>query len=59
MENLKTRELANFHYISLTDKGNVRENNEDYLGYFDTVNGHVFFLLCGVIYPEVQLLYLQ
>ena len=29
----KTRELANFHYISLTDQGCVRENNEDYLGY--------------------------
>ena len=47
MENLKTRELANFHYISLTDKGNVRENNEDYLGYFDTVNGHVFVVCDG------------
>ncbi|MBQ3657253.1 MAG: Stp1/IreP family PP2C-type Ser/Thr phosphatase [Bacteroidales bacterium] len=47
MENLKTRELANFHYISLTDTGNVRENNEDYLGYFDTVNGHVFVVCDG------------
>ena len=47
MENLKTRELANFHYISLTDIGNHRKNNEDYLGYFDTVNGHVFVVCDG------------
>ncbi|MBQ5403191.1 MAG: protein phosphatase 2C domain-containing protein [Bacteroidales bacterium] len=43
----KTRELANFHYISLTDQGCVRENNEDYLGYFDTINGHVFVVCDG------------
>ena len=47
MESTKTRELANFHYISLTDKGNLRENNEDYFGYFDTVNGHVFVVCDG------------
>ena len=47
METSKTKELANFHYISLTDKGNARENNEDYLGYFDTVNGHIFVVCDG------------
>lgn len=47
METSKTRELTNFHYISLTDVGCRRENNEDYLGYFDTVNGHVFVVCDG------------
>ena len=44
----ETKELTNFHYISLTDKGCVRANNEDYLGYFDTLNGHVFVVCDGV-----------
>lgn len=44
----ETKELTNFHYISLTDKGCVRTNNEDYLGYFDTLNGHVFVVCDGV-----------
>jgi serine/threonine protein phosphatase PrpC len=47
METSKTKELTNFHYISLTDTGNVRENNEDYLGYFDTINGHIFVVCDG------------
>ena len=44
----QTKELANFYYISLTDKGMVRSRNEDYLGYFDTVNGHVFVVCDGI-----------
>ncbi len=44
----ETKELTNFHYISLTDKGCVRTNNEDYLGYFDTLNGHVFVVCDGI-----------
>ncbi|MCQ2975360.1 MAG: protein phosphatase 2C domain-containing protein [Bacteroidales bacterium] len=44
----ETRELTNFHYISLTNKGPKRTNNEDYLGYFDTINGHVFVVCDGI-----------
>ena len=44
----ETKELTNFHYINLTDKGCVRTNNEDYLGYFDTLNGHVFVVCDGI-----------
>ena len=44
----ETKELTNFHYINLTDKGRVRTNNEDYLGYFDTLNGHVFVVCDGI-----------
>ena len=44
----ETKELANFYYISLTDKGMVRSRNEDYLGYFDTVNGHIFVVCDGI-----------
>ncbi len=47
METAKTRELTNFHYISLTDVGRRRQNNEDSAGYFDTPNGHVFVVCDG------------
>jgi len=47
METAKTRELTNFHYISLTDVGRQRSNNEDSSGYFDTPNGHVFVVCDG------------
>lgn len=47
METQKTRELTNFHYISLTDVGRRRQNNEDSSGYFDTPNGHVFVVCDG------------
>lgn len=44
----KTKELKNFEYISLTDKGKLRQKNEDHLGYFDTLNGHVFVVCDGI-----------
>ena len=44
----ETKELTNFHYTNITDKGCVRTNNEDYLGYFDTLNGHVFVVCDGI-----------
>lgn len=47
METSKTKELSNFHYISLSDVGARRTNNEDCHGYFDTVNGHVFAVCDG------------
>ncbi len=47
METPKTKELTNFHYISLTDVGRRRSNNEDSSGYFDTPNGHVFVVCDG------------
>lgn len=47
METPKTKELTNFHYISLTDVGHRRSNNEDSSGYFDTPNGHVFVVCDG------------
>ena len=47
METPKTKELTNFHYISLTDVGRHRTNNEDSSGYFDTPNGHVFVVCDG------------
>lgn len=44
----KTVSLRNFHFISLTDKGLERAKNEDYLAYFDTLNGHVFVVCDGM-----------
>lgn len=44
----KTVSLRNFHFISLTDKGVERAKNEDYLAYFDTLNGHVFVVCDGM-----------
>jgi len=45
---VRTRVLRNFDYINLTDKGRVRERNEDSLSYFDTINGHVFVVCDGM-----------
>ena len=47
METPKTKELTNFLYTSHTDKGCLRTNNEDSLGYVDSVNGHVFVVCDG------------
>jgi serine/threonine protein phosphatase PrpC len=44
----RTVVLRNFEYTSLTDRGRVRERNEDYLSYFDTINGHVFVVCDGM-----------
>ncbi|MBN1252773.1 MAG: Stp1/IreP family PP2C-type Ser/Thr phosphatase [Bacteroidales bacterium] len=44
----KTVSLKNFDFANLTDKGLLREKNEDFLAYFDTLNGHVFVLCDGM-----------
>jgi len=43
-----TVELKNFEYSAKNNVGLVRKTNEDYYGYFDTINGHVFVLCDGM-----------
>lgn len=43
-----TRKLKNFEFGNATDVGRVREQNEDYLGYFECINGHVFVVCDGM-----------
>ncbi|GAB4127977.1 MAG: hypothetical protein OHK0045_16660 [Raineya sp.] len=43
-----TQELKNFEFGNVTDTGCVRPNNEDYLGYFQTPNGHLFVVCDGM-----------
>jgi PPM family protein phosphatase len=43
-----TRKLKNFEFGNATDVGRVREQNEDYMGYFETINGHVFVVCDGM-----------
>jgi serine/threonine protein phosphatase PrpC/LysM repeat protein len=38
----------NFEFGNHTDVGRVRQANEDYLGYFNTLNGHVFVVCDGM-----------
>lgn len=45
---MRTVSLKNFDFASQTDKGKVRERNEDFLAYFDTINGHVFVVCDGM-----------
>lgn len=45
---MRTICLKNFDFASRTHKGLVREVNEDFLAYFDTINGHVFVLCDGM-----------
>ncbi len=40
--------LKNFDFASHTDKGKVRPRNEDFLAYFDTINGHAFVVCDGM-----------
>ena len=40
--------LKNFDFASHTDKGKVRTRNEDFLAYFDSINGHVFVICDGM-----------
>ncbi len=40
--------LKNFDFASHTDRGKVRTRNEDFLAYFDTINGHVFVVCDGM-----------
>ena len=44
----KTRELRNFDFGNATDTGQVRQHNEDYMGYFECINGHVFIVCDGM-----------
>ena len=48
MKFVKTKELKNFDYSGLSDKGKVRLNNEDKYGYFDTINGDIFIVSDGI-----------
>jgi len=43
-----TIELKNFEFSAKTNVGLVRQTNEDYYGYFDTINGHVFVVCDGM-----------
>lgn len=45
---LNTQELKNFEFGNATDVGCVREGNEDYLGYFQVPNGHLFIVCDGM-----------
>lgn len=45
---VKTKKLRNFEFGNHTDKGLVRTENEDYLGYFETINGHAFAVCDGM-----------
>jgi len=44
----RTVVLKNFDYTTLTDKGRIRERNEDALSYYDTINGHAFVVCDGM-----------
>ncbi len=45
---MRTVRLKNFDFASHTDIGRIRERNEDFLAYFDTLNGHVFVICDGM-----------
>jgi serine/threonine protein phosphatase PrpC/LysM repeat protein len=38
----------NFEFGNCSDKGRVRRENEDYMGYFETLNGDVFLVCDGM-----------
>jgi serine/threonine protein phosphatase PrpC/LysM repeat protein len=44
----KTKPLRNFEFGNATDTGLIRNQNEDYLGYFECINGHVFLVCDGM-----------
>jgi serine/threonine protein phosphatase PrpC len=44
----KTQDLKNFDFGNSTDVGLVRSANEDYMGYFECINGHVFLVCDGM-----------
>lgn len=44
----KTQTLKNFEFGNHTDKGRVRQANEDYMGYFECFNGDVFLVCDGM-----------
>lgn len=43
-----TRKLKNFDFGCATELGKVRGENEDYLAYFECINGHVFVVCDGM-----------
>jgi serine/threonine protein phosphatase PrpC/LysM repeat protein len=43
-----TTDTAAFQFGNHTDVGQVRAANEDYLGYFNTANGHIFVVCDGM-----------
>jgi serine/threonine protein phosphatase PrpC len=45
---VRTIVLRNFDYASHTDRGRVRDRNEDFISYYDTVNGHAFVVCDGM-----------
>jgi serine/threonine protein phosphatase PrpC/LysM repeat protein len=45
---VRTKVLRNFDYVTHTDRGRVRDRNEDSLSYFDTINGHVLVVCDGM-----------
>ena len=44
----KTQDLKNFDFGNSTDIGLIRKENEDYMGYFECINGHVFVVCDGM-----------
>ncbi|MFN8258224.1 MAG: Stp1/IreP family PP2C-type Ser/Thr phosphatase [Bacteroidales bacterium] len=45
---MRTVKLKNFDFTGNTDIGLIRDRNEDAIGYFDTLNGHVFIVCDGM-----------
>ena len=45
---MKTKELKNFNYFGISKTGKVREENQDRIDYFTTVNGDVLILCDGM-----------
>ena len=45
---VRTRVLKNFDFVNYSDRGRIRERNEDFAAYFDTINGHIFVVCDGM-----------
>jgi serine/threonine protein phosphatase PrpC/LysM repeat protein len=45
---VRTRVLKNFDFVIHTDRGRVRDRNEDFLSYADTINGYLFVVCDGM-----------
>ena len=43
-----TQQLRNFEFGNASDTGRIRQQNEDYLSYFECINGHVFIVCDGM-----------
>ena len=44
----KSQKTKKFQFGNHSDTGKVRRRNEDYLGYFDTMNGDIFVVCDGM-----------